>query len=225
MPPSSRPVSSRSRSSSSGAGGHVPDRVAQVVEQRDVLDREVGGRHDFDSSRAAPPGRARPRPRRDRNSGSRSREDVGRRERRPPGGSEVEERLVRQHLVVEGLTSPLATALTADLAPHGVEQRVRDAQRSCLFHDGLGHQVPAQVSTSCRSSTIVSSRQKMRNSRAARQGPAGGPCAASAQPSGPGRHVGDSRLVVPGRADALDDLAQRPQRDLGLAELSSTRSM
>ena len=36
----------------------------------------------------------------------------------------------------------------------------------------------------------------------------------------PGRalHVGDSRLVVPGRADALDDLAQRPQRDRGLAE-------
>ena len=69
-----------------------------------------------------------------------------------------------------------------------------------------------------RSSTITSSRQKIRNSRRA----AGRllPRRTTHQLGHPGRalDVGDRRLVVAGGADAVDDLAERPQRDRGLAE-------
>ena len=69
-----------------------------------------------------------------------------------------------------------------------------------------------------RSSTIVSSRQKIRNSC----GLPGACCRAvrriSSAIAGRALDVGDGRLVVAGRADAVDDLAERAQRDRGLAE-------
>ena len=72
--------------------------------------------------------------------------------------------------------------------------------------------------SSPRSSVITSSRQKIRNSF----GLPGACCRAVRRISSAIRcralHVGDGRLVVAGGADAVDDLAERPQRDRGLAE-------
>ena len=129
-----------------GARRDVADGVAQLVEQRHVLHRQV------DRGVAAAPrleqqqlllaaehavgdpgqqvGVAQPA------------EHLGGLERRPPGHHEVEELLVGEHLVVERLAAALAAALAADLAPHLVEQGAGDA-RQLAVATPLRHQLAA----------------------------------------------------------------------------------
>ena len=216
-PPSSRPVSSSARSSSVRAG-HVAERVAQLVDQRDVLDRR--GRRRAPRLREQPlllradhavadPGQelrlAQPA------------EHLDGVERRPPGGGEVEEVLVREHLVVERLAAAVAAALAADLAPHRVEQRVGHP-RQLPVAPTLRHQLAAdRAELPAVEEDHVVAPEDPELARAAGRLLARG---APHQLGHPGRalDVGDGRLVVPGRPHPVDDLAERAQRDRGLAE-------
>ena len=205
-----------------GARRHVAQRVAQLVEQRHVLDR-VGGL----ASRLVGP-RLGEQPLvllREHPLGD-PRQEVGvaqpaqhrrRVERGPPLDHEVDERLVGQHLVVEGLAAALAAALAAHLAPHHVEQRGGDA-RDLPVAAALAHQLAAQLAEAAgvEQDHVVAPEDaelaRRTGSLLARRTPH--------QLGHPGRalHSGDGRLVVAGRADAVDDLAERAQRDGGLAE-------
>ena len=100
----------------------VPDEVAQLVDEGDVLDGEVGppgaGQHVevaglqdtlADAAREA----VLPQPP----------EHLRRLERRPPGADEVEEAVVGEDLLDEGLAASLQRALPADLAPQRLDER------------------------------------------------------------------------------------------------------
>src|SRR4029079_14862395 len=104
----------------------------------------------------------------------------------------------------------VAAALTADLAPHRVEQRVRHP-RQLPVAAALGHQLAAYraelaaveqdhvVAPEHAELTVAAGRLLSRGT--AHQ--LGHPLRAL--------HVGHGRLVVAGRSHAVDDLAERPQ--------------
>ena len=144
-------------------------------------------------------------------------EDGGRVERRPPGGGELDEALVAEHVVVEGLAPALLAALAGDLAPHRVEQRLGDAgqlpvaaalrhelatepaEQAGVEHEGVVAPVDAEAGGGAGGVLAGRAPHELRHPRGALD-------------------VGDGRLVVAGRAEAADDLAERAQRDRGLAE-------
>ena len=172
---------------------------------------------DFDNRRCCSSDSS-PSATRARKSGSRSQPSTRRRvERRPPLDDEVDERLVRQHLVVERLAAALTTALAAHLSPHQVEQRRRDA-RDLAVAATLAHQLPAQLTElrAVEQDHVVAPEDPVLPRRARGLLPRRTPH----QLGHPGRtlHVGDRRLVVADRADPVDDLTQRPQGNRGLAE-------
>ena len=197
---------------------HVAERVAQLVDQRHVLHRRgrllgpglrqqplvLAGEHALGDP-GQEVGVAQPAQHR------------GRVERRPPLDHEVDERLVGQHLVVERLAATLATALAAHLPPHHVEQRRCDP-RDLTVAAALPHQLATQLAEllAVHHDHVVAPEDPELPRRPghllARRTPH--------QLGHPGRslHIGDGRLVVARRADAVDDLAERPQRNGRLAE-------
>ncbi len=200
-----------------GALRDVADGVAQLVEQRDVLDREVPGVPRLgeqelllagDDALADAGQELRvPQPA----------EHGARVERRPPVRGELDEAVVGQHVVVEGLPSALATALALHLAPHGVEQRPGHAGQLAVA-TALRHQLSTQPAEQPRveDDRLVTPVDP--------EAGGGARCVLARrtthQLGHPGRalDVGDRRLVVAGRTDPADDLAERAQRHGRLTE-------
>ena len=122
-----------------------------------------------------------------------------------------------EHVVVEGLAAALATPLALHLAPHGVEERTGDA-RQLAVAAALRHQLATQPPehAGVEHDRVVAPVDP-------EAGGGAGRVLARRTPHQLGHphralDVGDRGLVVPGRADAADDLAERAQRDGRLAE-------
>jgi hypothetical protein len=197
--------------------GYVAERVAQLVDQRHVLDGQVvglprlhqqslllGGDDTLTDAgqelRVAQPA-----------------EHLGGTERGPPRQCELDERLRRQHVVVERLTPALATALAAHLPPHRVEQRGGDPWELPVALS-VTHQLAAELAerAAVEVDDVVTPEHPELLGRPrrllARRTPheLGHPLRALQQ--------GHLRGVVTDGAQAADHLAQRPQRDRGLAQ-------
>ena len=206
-----------------GALGYVAERVAQLVDQRHVLDGQASTSsplpppHDLASSRCSS-WLSRPSETWASRSGSRSQPSTV---RASSGGHqadhEVEELVVTEQVVVERLPAPVEAALAADLAPQRVEQRPGHP-RQLPVAPALRHQLPADpAERAALEGEHVVAPEDAELVRAARRLQ---PRRPPQQRRHPGRalDVGDRRLVVAGRADAVDDLAQGAQRHRGLAE-------
>ena len=194
----------------------VAEQVAQLVEQRHVVDAEV----------VAP--RLRHQPRRlvvehalgdpVEQLGVAQPAEHGRRvEHRPPLARELEERVVAAQRVDEVLLGALARPLAAHLAPQRVGQR-RGHPGGGAVAAGLGEQLPTdrgQLAGAEVEHVVAVEVAELRGGaghRLARRTPEhlGHPPRAL--------DLGDRRVVAPGGADTVDHLAERAQRDRGLAE-------
>ncbi|WP_447644336.1 hypothetical protein [Nocardioides zeae] len=208
-----------------GRGRHVAERVAQLVDERHVLDGDA-------CTRAGVDGTVRPRLEQQalllgledpvghaaqQVGVAQPREHVDRGQRGPPGAGEVEEGAGREEVLVEVLPPQVAAALRAHLAPQGVEQRARHP-RQLTVAEALAHELAPDAAQrgAVEHEAVVAPEQGelARGVRGLLAGEAphdlGHPLRAL--------DVGDPRLVVAARAHAVDDLAERAQRHGGLAE-------
>ena len=138
-------------------------------------------------------------------------------ERRPPRGGELDEARVAEHVVVKGLAPALLAALAGHLAPHRVEQGLRDAGQLAVAA-ALRHQLAPQPAEHAR---VEDDRVVAPVDAEARRGAGGVLARGAPQQLGHPRRaldVGDGGLVVARGPDPADDLTERAQRDGGLAE-------
>ena len=205
------------------ARGHVAERVAQLVDERDVLDRQQRPgtpppvTHDLDSSRCSS-SVSTPSETRASSSGSRSQPKTS---VAVSGGHQATAKSMkswRPSISSSNASRPRSRPRSPRTWRHIASSRVVATRGSCRLRWPCDISWRRSRPSTPRSRWMTSSRQNTRNSAALP-----GACWRAVRRitsaiRSDALEVGDRRLVVAGRPHAVDDLAERAQRDGGLAE-------